>query len=306
MQRYFVPEAQMDDRSVTLEGDDARHAAAVMRVKPGDRFIACNGSGRDVVARIVSVDKHKVEAEIVEELAGSAEMRWRIDVAQSLPKGDKLETVIQKGTEAGAAVFLPFLSRRTVVQYDERKEAKRIDRWRKIAKEAAEQSHRSVVPRIEPVSSWKVLLQRFAEYDLVLLCYEEEGRSGVGLREALAAFGSGRELEERAPSVLVVVGPEGGFAPEEAEAGGGGGGPGRGRRGDRPGQKNIADGDGRAVRAGLSRLRVRRVGRNQRCLAWHFIPWDAKSIFTIPKRSGSCSRTKGTSRSTSSRRRTSI
>ncbi|MFB9280078.1 16S rRNA (uracil(1498)-N(3))-methyltransferase [Cohnella cellulosilytica] len=218
MQRYFVPEAQMDERSVTLEGDDARHAAAVMRAKPGDRFVACNGSGRDVVARIVSVEKHKVEAEIVEELAGSAEMRWRIDVAQSLPKGDKLETVIQKGTEAGAAAFLPFLSRRTVVQYDERKEAKRIDRWRKIAKEAAEQSHRSVVPRIDAVSSWKILLQKFAEYDLVLLCYEEEGRSGVGLREALAAFGREREPEERAPSVLVVVGPEGGFAPEEAEA----------------------------------------------------------------------------------------
>ncbi len=218
MQRYFVPEAQMDERSVTLEGDDARHASAVMRGKPGDRFIACNGRGRDVVARIASVDKHLVEAEIVEELAGSAEMRWRIDIAQSLPKGDKLETVIQKGTEAGASAFLPFLSRRTVVQYDERKEAKRIDRWRKIAKEAAEQSHRSAVPRIEAVSAWKALLQRFAEYDLALLCYEEEGRSGIGLKDALAGFKSGRGPGVPAPSMLVVVGPEGGFSPEEAEA----------------------------------------------------------------------------------------
>ncbi|MFC4599333.1 16S rRNA (uracil(1498)-N(3))-methyltransferase [Cohnella hongkongensis] len=214
MQRYFVPEAQMLERSVTLEGDDARHAAAVMRAKPGDRFIACNGSGRDVVARITSANKHQVEAEIVEELAGSAEMRWRIDVAQSLPKGDKLETVIQKGTEAGAAAFVPFLSRRTVVQYDERKEEKRLDRWRKIAKEAAEQSHRSIVPRIEPVCSWKSLLRRFADYELTLLCYEEEGRTGVGLREALAGFKPGPD----GASVLVVVGPEGGFAPEEAEA----------------------------------------------------------------------------------------
>jgi len=219
MQRYFVPEAQMDERSVTLEGDDARHAAAVMRAKPGDRFVACNGSGRDVVARIASVDKHKVQADIIEELAVSAEMSWKVDVAQSLPKGDKLETVIQKGTEAGAAAFLPFLSRRTVVQYDERKEAKRIERWRKIAKEAAEQSHRSVVPRIEAVSSWKVLLQKFAEYDLALLCYEEEGRSGIGLKDALTAFRREREPGNPAsPSVLVVVGPEGGFAPEEAEA----------------------------------------------------------------------------------------
>jgi len=228
MQRYFVPAEQMGERTVELRGDDARHASTVMRAKPGDRFVACDGSGRDVIARIASIDKDKVSADIEEELpaSASAEMPWKVAVAQSLPKGDKLETVIQKGTEAGAAAFLPFLSRRTVVQYDERKEAKKIDRWRKIAKEAAEQSHRSVVPRIDPVGSWKSLLGRFADYDLVLLCYEEEGRAGKGLRETLGQFG--REAAgaaeapdakpSAAPSVLLVVGPEGGFAQEEAEA----------------------------------------------------------------------------------------
>jgi len=222
MQRYFVPAEQMGERTVELLGDDARHASAVMRAKPGDRFVACDGRGRDVVARIASIDKNKVSADIDEELpaSASAEMPWKVAVAQSLPKGDKLETVIQKGTEAGAAVFLPFLSRRTVVQYDERKEAKKIDRWRKIAKEAAEQSHRSVVPRIEAVVSWKALLARIPEHDLALLCYEEEGRAGKGLRETLAEFRrereSGQATEE--PSVLLVVGPEGGFAEEEAAA----------------------------------------------------------------------------------------
>jgi 16S rRNA (uracil1498-N3)-methyltransferase len=220
MQRYFVPEAQMDEHAVTLQGDDARHAAAVMRARPGDRLIACNGLGRDVIAKIVSVDKDNVQAEIEEELTSTAEMGWRVAVAQSLPKGDKLETVIQKGTEAGAASFLPFLSRRTVVQYDERKEAKRIDRWRKIAKEAAEQSHRSVVPVIHTVSSWKTLLGTFAKYDLVLFCYEEEGRRGKGLRETLADIKNGRTpLATGAnPAILLIVGPEGGFTAEEAEA----------------------------------------------------------------------------------------
>jgi len=220
MQRYFVPAARMEERSVTLEGDDARHAAAVMRAKPGDRFIACDGQGRDVIARISSVNKERVLADIVEEVASSAEMFWKVSVAQSLPKGDKLETVIQKGTEAGAVAFVPFISKRTVVQYDERKEAKRIDRWRKIAKEAAEQSHRSVVPNVEAVSSWKALLQRFSGFDLVLLCYEEEGRSGVGLRDTLLDFEKERITLEAGgePSILVVVGPEGGIAPEEAEA----------------------------------------------------------------------------------------
>jgi 16S rRNA (uracil1498-N3)-methyltransferase len=216
MQRYFVPAAQMEQHSVVLEGDDARHLAAVMRGKPGDCFIASDGNGRDVLAKIVSVDKNSVQANITEELASQAEMTWKVTVAQSLPKGDKLEIVIQKGTEAGAIAFQPFLSQRTIVQYDERKETKRLERWRKIAKEAAEQSHRSVIPEIKTVSSWKSLLNQFQKYDLILFCYEEEGRSGGGLRDLLTTFRL--QLPQVTPRVLIVIGPEGGFTPQEAEA----------------------------------------------------------------------------------------
>lgn len=215
MQRYFVEPEQMADHEVRLTGEDARHLATVMRAKPGDEFIACDGTGRDVLAKVASVAKDAVTANVVRPLDGNAEMAWRVTVAQSLPKGDKLETVIQKGTEAGAYAFQPFLSRRTVVLYDERKEAKRLDRWRKIAKEAAEQSHRSIVPEIRAVCGWKELIKKFADFDLVLLCYEEEGRSGIGLKEALAPWRG--TAAAAAPNVLLVVGPEGGFAPEEAK-----------------------------------------------------------------------------------------
>lgn len=221
MQRYFVEPAQMTEQQVVLTGEDARHLGAVMRAKPGDAFIACDGLGRDVLAKVESIDREAIRADIVQALPTNAEMAWRITVAQSLPKGDKLETVIQKGTEAGAYAFQPFLSRRTVVQYDARKEAKRAERWRKIAKEAAEQSHRSIVPEVRSVCDWKMLLSGFSAYDLVLWCYEEEGRAGNGLRLTLADFRgklSGRPAGERQPSLLLVVGPEGGFAPEEAEA----------------------------------------------------------------------------------------
>ncbi|MFD0672100.1 16S rRNA (uracil(1498)-N(3))-methyltransferase [Cohnella sp. GCM10027633] len=214
MQRYFVPPAQMGSQAVSLEGDDARHLSQVMRAKPGDKFIACDGTGREAVANVVTVGKDRVQADIVEERTASSEMAWRVTVAQSLPKGDKLETVIQKGTEAGAAAFLPFLSRRTVVQYDDRKEAKRIERWRRIAKEAAEQSHRGIVPEVLPVCTWKALVGTFAGYDLVLLCYEEEGRSGNGLKRLLNEFAA---REAASPRVLVIVGPEGGFDEREAK-----------------------------------------------------------------------------------------
>jgi 16S rRNA (uracil1498-N3)-methyltransferase len=217
MQRYFVAPEQMTGTAVTLTGEDARHLGTVMRAKPGDTFIACDGRGRDVLAKVAAVGRDTIEAVAVRPLTSSAEMAWKVTVAQSLPKGDKLETVIQKGTEAGAYAFQPFLSRRTVVQYDDRKEAKRLERWRKIAKEAAEQSHRSVVPDVRPVCGWKELIRSMAGYDAVIFCYEEEGRAGNGLRSALSGFRSGRDPDRGPPSVLLVVGPEGGFAPEEAE-----------------------------------------------------------------------------------------
>jgi len=215
MQRYFVAPEQIDGDRARLTGDDARHLATVMRARPGDEFVVCDGSGAEWPAKAESVSPGLVEAELGAKRQSPAEMAWKITVAQSLPKGDKLETVIQKGTEAGAFAFRPFLSKRTVVQYDERKEAKRLERWRKIAKEAAEQAHRGVVPDVRPVCSWKELLGSFGDYDLVLLCYEEEGRSGEGLRTVLNA--ARKNGLGAAPRALLLVGPEGGFAPEEAE-----------------------------------------------------------------------------------------
>ena len=114
----------------------------VMRMEAGDRLSSAMDVKRGRKLVISSVTAGKVEAE----LGGcpwTAEPVWSVTVAQSLPKGDKMELVIQKGTEIGAPAFLPFQSERMIVQYDGKKEAKRLERWGKIAKEAAEQAHRS-------------------------------------------------------------------------------------------------------------------------------------------------------------------
>ena len=220
MQRYFVSPELISDRAVILTDEDARHFARVLRGKPGDRFIACDGAGRDVLAEATRVGPDAVEAKVVRFLTESNEPPWAVTVAQSLPKGDKMETVIQKGTETGAAAFWPFVSRRTVVEYDGAKETRRLARWRKIAKEAAEQAHRSAVPEVAPVMAWKELIARFALFDLVLFCYEEEGRRGRGLRTVLAEHRerlAGGDRPGRRPRLLIVIGPEGGFTAEEAE-----------------------------------------------------------------------------------------
>ena len=217
MQRYFVPGEQFTDTNVTIAGDDAHHLLKVMRVKTGDRFICCDGAGRDVLAEAIELGKDAVVASIVERLNGDNEPPVQVWIAQGLPKGDKMETVIQKNTEIGAARFVPFVSERTIVQYDGKKEAKRLERWRKIAKEAAEQSHRSRIPAIDEASGWKRLLQLIPQADAAFIAYERE--RGFTLKQALKRMRD-RTGTERAPgSVLLVIGPEGGFTEREvAEA----------------------------------------------------------------------------------------
>jgi len=133
MQRYIVPPAAFRGRTVIVEGDDAFHIARVMRMRPGDRVVVCDGAGREATAVLTEVTPVRAEAEAEELRPSSGEPAWTVVVAQSLPKGDKMELIIQKGTEIGAAAFVPFRSERAVVQYDGKQEAKRLERWRKIA-----------------------------------------------------------------------------------------------------------------------------------------------------------------------------
>ncbi|WP_410767970.1 16S rRNA (uracil(1498)-N(3))-methyltransferase [Fontibacillus sp. BL9] len=212
MQRYFIDREQFGEETVVITGEDARHIGKVMRSKPGDKLIVSDGEAREVLAEIVSIDPQEVTAEIIETLEPSGEPWLRVTVAQSLPKGDKMETVIQKCTEIGAASFLPFLSERTVVQYDGKKEEKRTARWRKIAKEAAEQAHRSRIPVVEAPVSWREMLASLSSFDLICLCYEKE--HGQQLRDVLKPFVS-RLAAGQSCSVAVIVGPEGGFSERE-------------------------------------------------------------------------------------------
>lgn len=214
MQRYFVQPEQLTADTVTITGEDVKHISRVMRSKIGDEVIVSDGVARVGIAKIIAMDVQQVQANIIEWLASQSEPRVQVTIAQSLPKGDKMEVVIQKCTEIGAATFLPFLSSRTVVQYDNKKEAKRSERWRKIAKEAAEQAHRDVIPQVLPPVTWKQLLSTFSGYDLVCFCYEKE--EGKQLRDIVAPFVKGMD-ENRQYRVAIVVGPEGGFTEQEVE-----------------------------------------------------------------------------------------
>lgn len=218
MQRYFIPPDRFEADRITVTGDDAHHLTRVMRAEIGDTFICSDGREREALVEITQLGKDTVEAAIVESLSMTSEPDVNVWVAQSLPKGDKMETVIQKGTEIGASRFIPFISERTIVQYDERKESKRLERWHKIAKEAAEQAHRNRIPGIESMHSWKQLLARAGDFALALICYEKEGQ--LQLRELLRGMvGEQGEKSGLPKQVLLIIGPEGGFTEKEiAEA----------------------------------------------------------------------------------------
>lgn len=214
MQSYFVAKEQFIDNKVYIKGSDAFHLVRVMRAHVGDQVICSNGTDREVLCTLTHIDKDEVIAVVVEERLMVNEARLEVWIAQSLPKGDKLETVIQKCTEIGAARIIPFISARTIVQYDDKKAAKLLDRWVKIAKEAAEQAHRNRIPPVFAPYSWQQVLQLASEVDLAMVCYEKESR--LYLREVLTDTLMHHPIPLK---VLLMIGPEGGFTEQEiAEA----------------------------------------------------------------------------------------
>ncbi|WP_409270707.1 16S rRNA (uracil(1498)-N(3))-methyltransferase [Neobacillus sp. SCS-31] len=208
MQRYFV-EKMEDDRFI-LEGDDRFHIVKVMRMGKGDRIICVSPSGRSAVCEIAEITGEMVAADVVKWNDGTTELPIRVAIASGLPKGDKLEWIIQKGTEMGAHRFIPFAAARSVVKLDEKKSGKKTERWQKIAKEAAEQSHRNILPEVSAPVEFRTLLTESQNYDAMLVAYEEESRIGE-----TSVFSETLTKLKPGDSLLIVFGPEGGLSEGE-------------------------------------------------------------------------------------------
>jgi 16S rRNA (uracil1498-N3)-methyltransferase len=193
-----------------IDGEDLHHISRVMRMKSGDQIICVTEDGRSAVCTIAEITDEQIVADVVKWEEETAELPVHITIASGLPKGDKLEWIIQKGTELGAAKFVPFLAARSIVKWDEKKSAKKVERWQKIAKEAAEQSHRSKIPTVDSPVSIKTILQRAEQYDSCLVAYEEEAKRG----EASVLATTLRDLKS-GQSLLIIFGPEGGLSTDE-------------------------------------------------------------------------------------------
>jgi 16S rRNA (uracil1498-N3)-methyltransferase len=204
--RFFVEGVHALGERVAFAADDAHKIATVLRGRTGERIEVVD-SGGNAWSALLDVSGAKVAAVLDEALARpSRETRTRITIAQAVPKGAKMDTVVEKATELGVAALIPLRTLR--VTGDHTGDAK-IERWRRLARSAAQQCGRSVVPTVAPVATWDELLATFDTYDRVYVPWELA--EPQPLRETFE-----RDAQALA-SVLFVIGPEGGLAAGEVE-----------------------------------------------------------------------------------------
>lgn len=211
MQRYFISSNQWHEEKVIITGDDVHHISKVMRFSVGDKIICNDENGKAAQCIISKMDKEFIEVEINLWLDENKELPIEVTIVHGIPKADKFELVLQKGTELGAVKFIPFQSERSVVTWDHKKWEKKLQRFEKIVKEASEQSHRNRVPSISnPMKLTDIILES-NQYDMKLFAYEEEAKI-----ERYDSFGSKIEQLKPGQSLFICVGPEGGFSEHEA------------------------------------------------------------------------------------------
>lgn len=202
MPRFFVEEIPQGE--YFLGGEDGRHIARSLRMRPGEELTLCDGRGNDYPCVVLSCQGEGATVQVGEPVPTRSEPRTQVTVCQCLAKGDKMETVTQKAVELGAVEIWPVESARCVVKLDGKSAGKKTARLQKIAREAAMQSGRGIIPPVREPVSFKQALETAAGQGEVLFFYE---RGEDSLKQALE--GAGERL-------FIFVGPEGGFAPEEA------------------------------------------------------------------------------------------
>jgi len=221
MYRFFCEPGQICDGRVQITGEDVRHIRNVLRMKPGETILVSCGEEWEYTCRIASLSDDEVTAAITDAQKPGKELPSRIILFQCLPKGDKMETVIQKAVELGAAEIVPVSSRRCVAKLDPRKAETRLKRWNAIAESAAKQAKRMVIPGVHAVLTFAEAL-RYAQtaagdpsdaqekQQPVLLIPYEHAADMSATRTLFSSIRPGQP-------VCVLIGPEGGFEEQEVQ-----------------------------------------------------------------------------------------
>ena len=209
MSRFFVENGAVAGNTIQItDPDDLRHIEKVLRLHPGDRVDVSDSTEFEYETEILSLESKTVTLRILDKQRFSREPELRVTLFQGVPKQGKMEEIIQKATELGVFAVVPLLTDRSIVDSLKNVEKKR-ERWQRIAAESVKQCRRGLIPQVEETVDLKAALKKFGDYDLVLFPYEDENKTTI--KAAL------RSLCEKPKTAAIVIGPEGGFAKEEAE-----------------------------------------------------------------------------------------
>ena len=215
MPRFFVRAQQIENGIVTILGDDAHHISRSLRMAAGETVTVSDMQRNEYECVLTDFLADRVLARVVEAKACDTEPPYHAHVFQALPKGDKLDSVIQKAVECGACEITTFESERCIVRLKGENEQKKVERRQRIALEAAKQSGRGIVPTVYSSISFEEMLAQASRADIALFCYEGDGTEALPLvlRRRRAELG-----EHCEPTISIVIGSEGGFSLFEAEA----------------------------------------------------------------------------------------
>jgi len=210
MPRFFVEEENIKGNIIIIYGDDAKHISRVLRSNIGEILTVCDGTGNDYEAEIIEITENNIRLEVKRTTFTDSEPSVKITLFQGLPKGDKMELIIQKCVELGVYSIIPVNTERCIVKLDKNKEKKKIDRWQKISESAAKQSGRGIVPKIGEIINFSESLKKASEFDMSMIPYELEQHRG--LKEFLELYKT-----KCGKTLGIFIGPEGGFSVEEIE-----------------------------------------------------------------------------------------
>ncbi|SEQ54953.1 16S rRNA (uracil1498-N3)-methyltransferase [Lachnospiraceae bacterium NE2001] len=232
MHRFYVSDCSESDKSVKITGEDVNHILNVLRLGVNDEITVSDGSSRDFLCRITECNPQYILANIIDIYDNNSELPADIYLFQGVPKGDKLETIIQKCVELGVHGVIPVMMERTIVKLDDKKQSKKIARYNLISEAAAKQSRRGIIPKVYDYKSMKEAIS-FAdsEMDYILFPYEfaegmDESRKIINdlvddilifLKENNDNINETDSLQKDKKKIGIFIGPEGGFADSEAK-----------------------------------------------------------------------------------------
>jgi len=210
MDRFFVEKKNinLENNTCIIEGEDVKHISKVLRCKIGEEIEVCDKDNSEYICEITNISKDLVELNILNKVDVKREADIRVKLYQGLPKGPKMEMILQKLTEVGVCEIVLVQTKRSVSKVDDKKEDKKIERWERIIYEAAKQSKRGKIPTLRGVLTFKEALADMKENDFNIAPYENERTKSI--KQAIKGVNIN--------NVGIFVGPEGGFEESEIEA----------------------------------------------------------------------------------------